>query len=173
MGLRAYSMLNLMAGRRVRSEAFWPDPSEEQEKGRSVGRDEKRLSCVGPAARWLVGGDGRRARSQSAWFEATDDARNEPKRGTRRGTRLVSIWMFDAGAESGFDVGIYVDVGMSIPTSIWSVCCRQPQLLLRSPLQVHLKCHCPSSTPAALSRAQSSTKETGTVSGVSRYLTPT
>lgn len=131
MGLRAYSMLNLMAGRRVRSEAFWPDPSEEKEKGRSVGRDEKRLSCVGPAARWLVGGDGRRARSQSAWFEATDDARNEPKRGTRRGARLVSIWMFDAGAESGFDVGIYVDVGVSIPTSIWSVCCRQPQLLTK------------------------------------------
>lgn len=43
--------------------------------------------------------------------------------------RLDSIWMFDAGIESGFDVGIYVDVGVSIPTSIWSVCCRQPQLL--------------------------------------------
>lgn len=148
MGLRAYSMLNLMVGRRARSEAFWPDPSEEEENGRSVGRDEDRLSCVGPEARWLGEGNDRRARSQSAWFEATGDARKEPERGTRRWAldqrpvamapvdlppRLDSIWMFDAGIESGFDVGNYVDVGVSIPTSIWSVCCRQPQLLA---------CHC-------------------------------
>lgn len=109
MGLRAYSMLNLMVGRRVRSEAFWPDPSEEEENGRSVGRDEDRLSCVGPEARWLGEGDDRRARSQSAWFEATDDARKGAKaRDSPRGPGPKACG--DGASRSASPAGFDLDV---------------------------------------------------------------
>lgn len=59
-GLRAYSMLNFMAGGLVRHEAFWASPSEEDgdedeeeeedTKQPSVGREEDQLLCVVPAA---------------------------------------------------------------------------------------------------------------------------